>query len=152
MARRFEHRGSENGIVFVDDYAHLPSEVESTIEAACSGDWNKIFAVFQPHRYSRTESIGATFTDSFSKADLVVITDIFAGGEIPRPGVSGLIVFDAVKEKYPDLDLHYLPNRAELVNFLVGELSEGDLCLTMGAGDITSLPEEVKYALGQSRV
>ena len=49
-------------------------------------------------------------------------------------------------------DSHYLPNRAELVNFLVGELSEGDLCLTMGAGDITSLPEEVKYALGQSRV
>jgi len=152
VARRFEHRGSENGIVFVDDYAHLPSEVESTIEAACSGDWNKIFAIFQPHRYSRTESIGATFTDSFSKADLVVITDIFAGGEIPRPGVSGLIVFDAVKEKYPDLDLHYLSNRAELVNFLVGELSEGDLCLTMGAGDITSLPEEVKYGLGQSRV
>ncbi len=152
VARRFEHRGSENGIVFVDDYAHLPSEVESTIEAACSGDWNRIFAVFQPHRYSRTESIGATFTDSFSKADLVVITDIFAGGEIPRPGVSGLIVFDAVKEKYPDLDLHYLPNRAEVVNFLVAELSDGDLCLTMGAGDITSLPEEVKYGLGQSRV
>ena len=56
-----------------------------------------------------------------------------------------------VKEKYPDLDLYYLPNREELVNFLVAELSEGDLCLTMGAGDITSLPEEIKYSLGEFR-
>jgi len=152
VARRFEHRGSENGIIFVDDYAHLPSEVESTIEAACTGDWNRIFAVFQPHRYSRTESIGATFSDSFAKADHVVITDVFAGGESPRPGVSGLIVFDAVKEKYPDLDLHYFPNRVEVVDFLVAELSEGDLCLTMGAGDITSLPEEIKYGLGHFSV
>jgi len=151
VARRFEHRGSEKGIVFVDDYAHLPSEVASTIEAACTGDWKRIFAVFQPHRYSRTESIGVTFSDSFAKADHVVITDVFAGGENPRPEISGRIVFDAVKEKYPDLDLYYLPNREELVNFLVSELSEGDLCLTMGAGDITSLPEEIKYSLVEFR-
>ena len=152
VARRFEHRGTEKGIVFVDDYAHLPSEVESTIEAARTGDWKRIFAVFQPHRYSRTESIGATFSDSFAKADRVLITDVFAGGENPRPGVSGLMVFDSVKEKHPDMDLHYLPNREELVNFLVTELSEGDLCLTMGAGDITSLPEEIKYSLEEFRV
>ncbi len=152
VARRFEHRGTHKGIVFVDDYAHLPSEVESTIEAACKGDWKRIFAVFQPHRYSRTESIGATFSDSFTKADHVVITDVFPGGESPRPEVSGLIVFDAIKEKYPNLDLYYLPNREELVDFLASELSDGDLCLTMGAGDITSLPEEIKYCLGEFRV
>ena len=152
VARRFEHRGNENGIVFVDDYAHLPSEVESTIDAARSGNWNQIFAVFQPHRYSRTESIGATFSNSFVKADRVVITDVFAGGESPRHGVSGLIVFDAIKEKFPDLDLHYLPNRDELIDFLATELSEGDLCLTMGAGDITSLPEEIQFSMRKFRV
>ena len=149
VARRFEHRGNANGVVFVDDYAHLPSEVESTIEAACTGSWNRICAVFQPHRYSRTESIGATFSDSFAKADLVIITEIFAGGERLRPGISGRIVFDAIKEKFPNLDLHYLPHRDELINFLATELSEGDLCLTMGAGDITSLPEEIKYSMRQ---
>ena len=104
------------------------------------------------HRYSRTESIGATFSNSFVKADRVVITDVFAGGESPRHGVSGLIVFDAIKEKFPDLDLHYLPNRDELIDFLATELSEGDLCLTMGAGDITSLPEEIKYSMRKFRV
>ena len=152
VARRFEHRGSEKGIVFVDDYAHLPSEVESTIEAASTGHWNRIVAVFQPHRFSRTESIGKAFSDSFVKADRVVITDVFAGGETPRPEISGLIVFEAVIEKYPNLDLHYLPNREELVDFLVAELSEGDLCLTMGAGDITSLPDEIKYSLVEPNV
>ena len=152
VARRFEHRGSEKGIVFVDDYAHLPSEVESTIDAASTGRWNRIVAVFQPHRFSRTESIGKAFSDSFIKADRVVITDVFAGGETPRPGISGLIVFEAVKEKYPNLDLHYLPNREELVDFLVAELTEGDLCLTMGAGDITSLPDEIKYSLVEPNV
>jgi UDP-N-acetylmuramate--alanine ligase len=152
VARRFEHRGSEKGIVFVDDYAHLPSEVESTIDAASTGRWNRIVAVFQPHRFSRTETIGKAFSDSFIKADRVVITDVFAGGETPRPGISGLIVFEAVKEKYPNLDLHYLPNREELVDFLVAELTEGDLCLTMGAGDITSLPDEIKYSLVEPNV
>ena len=106
VARRFEQRGNENGVVFVDDYAHLPSELESTIEAALTGNWNRIFAVFQPHRYSRTESIGPTFSDSFRKADCVVITDVFAGGERSRSGVSGLIVFDAIREKFPNLLIH----------------------------------------------
>ena len=151
VARRFEQRGNENGVVFVDDYAHLPSEVESTIEAALTGNWNRIFAVFQPHRYSRTESIGPTFSDSFRKADCVVITDVFAGGERSRSGVSGLIVFDAIREKFPNLLIHYLPDREELLDFLCSELSEGDLCLTMGAGDITSLPEDVKHRMRRLR-
>ena len=151
VARRFEQRGNENGVVFVDDYAHLPSEVESTIEAALTGNWNRIFAVFQPHRYSRTESIGPTFSDSFRKADCVVITDVFAGGERLRSGVSGLIVFDAIREKFPNLLIHYLPDREELLDFLCSELSEGDLCLTMGAGDITSLPEDVKHRMRRLR-
>ena len=152
VARRFEHRGSQSGVVFVDDYAHLPSEVESTIEAAMTGNWKRIFAVFQPHRYSRTESIGATFSDSFKNADCVVITDVFAGGESLRSGVSGGIVFDAIKEKFPDLRIHYLPDREDLIIFLSSELSAGDLCLTMGAGDITSVPEEVKRSMRQFRV
>ncbi len=149
VARRFEHRGQEKGVVFVDDYAHLPSEVESTIRAAAKGNWKRLFAVFQPHRYSRTGSLGHAFADSFSEADVVIITDIFPGGEEVRPGVSGLIVVDAIKEKFPKTDLHYLPNHDDLVSFLMSELVEGDMCLTMGAGDITSLSEEIKFNMRQ---
>ena len=147
VARRFEHRGKENGVTFVDDYAHLPSEVESTIGAASNGSWNRLVAVFQPHRYSRTQSIGHTFAHSFNHADLVVITDIFPGGEEVRPGVSGRIVFDAIVEKSPGMNVQYFPNRAQLVDFLVNELVEGDICLTLGAGDITSLSEEIKFSM-----
>ena len=64
-----------------------------------------------------------------------------------RPGVSGRIVFDAIVEKSPDINVHYFPNRAHLVDFLVNELLEGDICLTLGAGDITSLSEEIKFSM-----
>ena len=80
---------------------------------------------------------------------MVIITDIFPGGEEVRPGVSGLIVVDAIKEKFPKTDLHYLPNHDDLVSFLMSELVEGDMCLTMGAGDITSLSEEIKFNMRQ---
>ena len=99
VARRFEHRGKENGVTFVDDYAHLPSEVESTIGAASNGSWNRLVAVFQPHRYILTQSIGHTFAHSFNHADLVVITDIIPGGEEESPEESGRIEIDAIEEQ-----------------------------------------------------
>ena len=147
VARRFERQGKVNGITFVDDYAHLPSEVVNTLRAARSANCNRLVAVFQPHRYSRTESLGASFGPSFEGADLVVVTDIFPGGENMRPGISGLIVADAIELNSADIEVRYMPRREELLEFLISELSEGDLCLTMGAGDIASLIDEIKVRL-----
>lgn len=147
VARRFEHRGTSAGVTFVDDYAHLPTEVAATIRTSRSTDWGRLVAVFQPHRYSRTESLANSFGQAFDGADIVYVTDVFSAGELPRPGVSGRLVADAVKETRPEMDVRYEPRREKLVSELAAELREGDLCLTMGAGDLTSVPSEVQNRL-----
>ncbi|MDG2908092.1 MAG: UDP-N-acetylmuramate--L-alanine ligase [Acidimicrobiales bacterium] len=147
VARRFEHRGSSGGVEFVDDYAHLPTEVRATIAAASSGSWRRLVAVFQPHRYSRTEALWSDFGDAFEGADRIYITDVYPAGEAPRPGVSGQLIVDAVERTFPGTDIHYIPRREELVAALADDLVAGDLCLTMGAGDLTSVPDEVRGRL-----
>jgi len=143
VARRFEFRGAVNGVTFVDDYAHLPSEVRAALAAARNGDWRRIVAVFQPHRYSRTVELGTEFGPAFGDADLVVVTDVYGAGEAPVPGVSGRLVADAVRRSLPAMPVLYAPARSELRR-TVGELLEaGDLCCTLGAGDLTSLPDEL---------
>ncbi len=83
VARRFEHRGEVAGITFIDDYAHLPTEVAAALSAARSGDWRRVVCVFQPHRYSRTAALWAEFADAFGDADLLAVTDIYPAGEAP---------------------------------------------------------------------
>ena len=148
VARRFEHRGRAAGVVFVDDYAHLPTEVAAVIRAGRSGDWRRLVAVFQPHRYSRTEDLWPSFAEAFDGADLLFVTDVYPSGEAPRPGVSGRLIVDAVQRARPDQTVRYVPRREDLVRELAAELEEGDLCLTMGAGDLTSVPDEVRDRLG----
>jgi UDP-N-acetylmuramate--alanine ligase len=150
VARRFQNRGEANGIVFVDDYAHLPSEIEVAIDAAVDGDWHRVVVVFQPHRYSRTESLWATFGEAFRKASVLVVTDIYSAGERPRPGISGSLIVQAVLDAHPWQRVVYLPHRADIVSFLAHELRPGDLCLTLGAGDLTTLPDEVLARLQSS--
>jgi len=143
VARRYEFRGERAGVTFVDDYAHLPTEVDAALDAARSGAWDRVVAVFQPHRYSRTQALWADFADSFTNADLVVITDVYASGEAPRPGVSGKLVAYAILDEHPWARVAYVPRRSDVVNYLRAELRPGDLCLTLGAGDLTSLPDEL---------
>ena len=143
MARRFEFRGELGGVTYVDDYAHLPTEVRAALAAARNGDWGRVVAVFQPHRYSRTAEVGADFGESFDDADVVVLTDVYGAGEAPVPGVSGRLVADAVRRARPDVELHYVPGRPDLVAAVADLLRPGDLCLTLGAGDLTSLPDEL---------
>jgi UDP-N-acetylmuramate--alanine ligase len=143
VARRFQFRGERNGVTFVDDYAHLPSEVAVALSAAADGGWHRIVCVFQPHRYSRTASLWRDFADAFTAADLLVVTDIYPAGEAPRPGVTGKLVVDAVLEAHPEQRLAYLPGRGDLVPYLRRVLRPGDLCLTLGAGDLTSVPSEL---------
>jgi UDP-N-acetylmuramate--alanine ligase len=134
-------------VTYVDDYAHLPSEVQATLAAARQGRWDRVVAVFQPHRYSRTEALGRDFGAVFGDADVVVVTDIYPAGEEPRPGVSGLVVAQAVRASRPDLAVEYAETRADVLVTVRGLLRPGDLCLTMGAGDLTTLADQLLAAL-----
>ena len=143
VGRRSQLRGERDGVTFVDDYAHLPGEVAPTLAAARDGGWDRVVCVFQPHRYSRTEALWAGFADAFTDADVVVVTEIYSAGEQPRPGVTGRLVADAVRDAHPAGRVEWIPVRADLVAFLRDELRPGDLCLTLGAGDLTTLADEL---------
>jgi len=142
VARRYERRGEANGVRFVDDYAHLPTEVHAVL-AAARGEAERLVVVFQPHRYSRTAALGEQFADAFDGADVVIVTDVFGAGEAPVPGVTGKVVADAVRRAHPDTDVNFVAGRAELRQYLARRLRPGDLCLTLGAGDLTTLPDEL---------
>ncbi len=143
VARRFEHRGEAGGVVFVDDYAHLPTEVAAAIAAARDGDWRRVVVVFQPHRYSRTAALWRDFADAFTGADLLAVTDVYAAGERPRPGVTGKLVVDAVLEAHPWASVAWMPTLDEVTAWLRRRLRPGDLCLTLGAGDLTTVPDRL---------
>ncbi|HEX7277556.1 MAG TPA: cyanophycin synthetase, partial [Acidimicrobiales bacterium] len=143
IGRRFQVRGERRGVTFVDDYAHLPGEVAAALAAAGDGRWERIVCIFQPHRYSRTAALWRDFGGSFGGVDLLLVTDVYPAGEPPRPGVSGQLIVDAVSERDPDAAVTYVPLRAELVARLHQLLRPGDLCLTLGAGDLTTLADEL---------
>jgi UDP-N-acetylmuramate--alanine ligase len=149
VARRFERRGEAAGVTFIDDYAHLPSEVEAALEAARDGGWRRVVCVFQPHRYSRIGALWSDFGRSFANADLLAVTDIYSAGEDPVPGVSGRLIVDAVTAADPAREPSWWPDRADLVDWLGQNLEPGDLCLTLGAGDLTTLPDDVMRRLDE---
>ncbi len=145
VARRFDIRGVDDGATFVDDYAHLPSEIDAVIRAARdSGDgWQRVVAVFQPNRYNRIAEMWHEYALAFTGADVVVLTDIYASGTVPIPGVTGKLVVNAVTEADSGRRVVWLPGRDDLVAFLAREVRNGDVCISMGCGDIASLPSEV---------
>lgn len=143
VTRRFEFRGERNGVTFVDDYAHLPFAVEAALATARSGGWSRIVAVFQPHRYTRTAELAEQFGSAFSEADILVLTDVYGAGEAPIPGVSGRLIADAVRAQDQRLPVVYAPSWEELYQAVGSLLRPGDLCLTLGAGDLTTLPDEL---------
>lgn len=143
VARRYEFRGTARGVTFVDDYAHLPGELAAALATAATGGFDRVVAVFQPHRYSRTATLWESFADAFVDADVVVLTDVYAAGEAPRPGVSGELLVDAVLDAHSRARVVYLPRRDDLIRFLSTELRAGDVCVTLGAGDITTLSVDV---------
>jgi UDP-N-acetylmuramate--alanine ligase len=142
VARRFQARGEIDGVTLIDDYAHSPGEVAAMVAAAREGDWGRIIVVFQPHRYSRTERLWRDFADSFVGADAVVLTDVYPAGEAPRPGVSGQLLVRSVLDAHPSTSVTYLPRRSDLVAYALHGTRAGDLVLTLGAGDLTTVPED----------
>ncbi len=141
VARRFQYRGERDGVTFIDDYAHLPTEVDAAIAAARQGPWRHVVVVFQPHRYTRTASIGPQFADAFTAADTLVLTDVYAAGETPIPGVSGRTILRAVLDRHPAQAVAYLPRPADLARVPTRYARPGDLVLTLGAGDLTTMPD-----------
>jgi UDP-N-acetylmuramate--alanine ligase len=142
VARRFQFRGERDGVTYVDDYAHLPSDVDAMIRAAREGGWDRVVAVFQPHRYTRTAALWRDFADAFAGADALVLTDVYPAGEQPQPGVSGRLVLRAVLDAHPEQSVTYLPRRADLVAHVPRLARPGDVVLTLGAGDLTTAPDE----------
>jgi UDP-N-acetylmuramate--alanine ligase len=145
VARRFDVRGVDGGATFVDDYAHLPTEIDSVLTGARdSGDgWDRVIAVFQPNRFNRISEIWRDYAHAFGSADLVVLTEIYASGTMPIPGITGKLIVNAVTEAHPELRVIWLPNRSDLVSFVAGEARAGDVVISMGCGDIASFPSEV---------
>jgi UDP-N-acetylmuramate--alanine ligase len=145
VARRYQARGERGGVRFVDDYAHLPSEVAAVIDAA-GAEGRRLVVVFQPHRYTRVAALAEQFADAFVGADVVFVTDVFPAGERPIPGVSGALVAEALVRAHPEAHVRYVARRPELHHELAQVLRQGDLCLTLGAGDLTTLPDELLEA------
>jgi UDP-N-acetylmuramate--alanine ligase len=150
VERRFQVRGSTNQVTVIDDYAHHPTEVKATLAAAKPGPWKRVVAVFQPHRYSRTAALYDEFGRAFADADLVVVTDVYGAGEEPLPGVTGKLVADSVCTHVPGKTIAYLPHRDELVGYLCARARPGDALLTLGAGDVTTVGDEVMARLEQA--
>ena len=136
--RRFSVRGEAHGILVVDDYGHHPTEIAATI-AAAKLFGRRLLVAFQPHRYSRTKDLLKEFAPALAGADELVLTDIYAAGEGAIPGVD----IQAVLHTVPESAKRSYVARKELVVDLVSRLREGDLLLTLGAGDITQVATEV---------
>jgi UDP-N-acetylmuramate--alanine ligase len=149
VGRRWEHRGTVSGVTLVDDYAHHPTEVAATVGVARDLAQGKVWAVFQPHLYSRTARFHDEFGESLIGADEVVITDVYGSREEPVPGVTGAMVAEAVVRHGGKA--HYVPHRSDLAGFLASRVAEGDLVLTMGAGDVTLVPTELALLLAERR-
>jgi UDP-N-acetylmuramate--alanine ligase len=164
--RRFECRGIRNGIVFVDDYAHHPSEIRATLTAAALQTKNqklgsnsdksnslpelaqqepslpeRVVAIFQPHRYSRTRAFFKEFAQSFKDADIVLITDVYSAGESELGKINGQSLADEIATYHPKV--YYCPSLEEVKHCLKEILKSGDLALFLGAGNLNQIIPEV---------
>jgi UDP-N-acetylmuramate--alanine ligase len=134
-SRRFEIKGVQNRITFVDDYAHHPSEIIATLASARQQNTtSRVVAIFQPHRYSRTHRFLSEFSHSFTDADMVIVTDIYAASEPNDGKITGSQVAEAIASVRDQV--HYLPTLKDVQAFLVENLQSGDLAVFLGAGNL----------------
>ena len=139
--RRFDYKGEIGGVTVVDDYAHHPEEIKATLAAAARCPHERLWCVFQPHTYSRTESFLKEFAQALANAQHVVLADIYAAREINTTGISsGDLQREIVRRGG---DCHYFPTFDEIENFLLENCTAGDLLITMGAGDVHKIGENL---------
>ena len=139
--RRFEYKGQVNGFTIIDDYAHHPSEITATITAAQKYPHKKLWVVFQPHTYTRTKSLLNDFAKALSQADEIILADIYAARETDTLGISS----GTLKDKILPLNsnCYYLGSFSEIEKFILKNCEPGDLLITMGAGDVVNIGEEL---------
>lgn len=150
VQRRFQKVGEASGILVVDDYAHHPTEIMATLEAASSG-WpdRRIVTVFQPHLYSRTRDFQDGFARAFFNSDVLVLTDVFPAREEPIPGIDGQLIADLAR-RYGHRGVHYVEDKSQLVDSLIEIIRPGDTVLTMGAGDVYQYGQQLLARLESS--
>jgi UDP-N-acetylmuramate--alanine ligase len=136
VRRRFEARGTARGAQFFDDYAHVPTELTVTLAVARARKPDRLVAVFQPHRYSRTQALWRELGAALTAADLIVVTDVYGANQAPMPGVTGQLVVEGVRRADPERAVIYTPHREETIAYLADEVRDGDLVITLGCGDI----------------
>src|SRR5437867_3264145 len=137
--RRFQVK-SRDGITVIDDYAHHPTEIRATLGAAKAGNFRRIFAIFQPHRYSRTFHLFDDFARAFNLADSVLILDIYPAGETPIEGVTTPALIDKMKS-FGHKNAMYAPNFDTIESYIIANAKEGDAVVVMGAGNVTKLSD-----------
>ncbi|MEO0074311.1 MAG: UDP-N-acetylmuramate--L-alanine ligase [candidate division WOR-3 bacterium] len=147
--RRLERRGERGGVVVYDDYGHHPTEVRVTLAALRQAyPKDRLFVVFQPHRYTRTSLLGDEFGTSFDAADEVIVTRLYPASETPIPGVDETKVVEAIRKRgRMGLTVHHLPELDQVPEFLLSRVRAGDVILTQGAGNIAPLAEQILEAL-----
>ncbi len=152
VQRRLQVKGETKNILVVDDYGHHPTEIRATLDAVRDG-WpdRRVVVAFQPHRYTRTRALFEEFQTAFHRADVLVMTDIYAASEQPISGVSTPRLLEAIKE-HGQRNVHYVASVDELPAALRNLLREGDLVLTLGAGNIVQAGERLLELLGESGV
>jgi len=138
VARRFTVVDEVDGVALVDDYGHHPAEVEATLNAARRAYEGRILVAFQPHRYSRTENLFDEFTRAFNNADQLFLTDIYAAGEKPIPGITSQHLADAIAQ-HGHHSVKYAPDRATMCAELARVAKPGDVVIALGAGDINKI-------------
>jgi UDP-N-acetylmuramate--alanine ligase len=141
--RRFQQRGQVRGVTVVDDYGHHPTEIRATLAAARECGHKRIFVVFQPHRYTRTLDLLDEFSGAFTDADTVIVLPIYAASEEPIPGVTA----EHLASRIQGPTVHYAPEFADAVQLVAAEVREGDLILTLGAGNVSHLAPQILAAL-----
>ena len=139
--RRFEYKGTFNGVTVVDDYAHHPTEIKATLKAAQHYPHNDVWCVFQPHTYTRTKAFFHEFAEALSHADHLILADIYAARETDTLGISSADLAEETAKL--GTDSHYFPSFAEIESFLKENCRPGDLLITMGAGDIVTVGEDL---------
>ncbi len=140
--RRFETKGKENGVWIVDDYAHHPTEIMATLQAAKETGAKRIVCVFQPHRYSRTKLLYDEFCKCFTNCDKLILTHVYSAGEDPIAGINSRNLAESIKVTTGQ-DVTYIESFSRLEEHLFKNCREGDLVITMGAGDVFRVGEEL---------
>ena len=144
--RRFQTKAKADGIWIVDDYAHHPTEINTTLTAARQTKPKRLVCVFQPHRYTRTYHLSKEFGAAFDEADVLILTDIYSAGEAPIDGVDGRLIVREVKA-HNGKDAVYIEDWQKIADYLETHHEEGDLIITMGAGNIYEVGEDLARRL-----